>query len=125
MPAPPAVAAKRAVTSEAIMPSMGYALPPLDVFDTIFGRCHGDNLIAIGSRRPSKGKPTPFPHALIAVPVSARHDWLPEVFEHEISQTQYLIPNALSPKALWPGKPKPIGEHAKHTAKGQEGPQCW
>jgi len=102
------------------MPKIGtkditpYKMPPLTVFDAIFSRAHGDNLIAIGSRRPlAKDPDSVVPHAMIAVPVRYRREWLPEVFAYHIEETQYLMPNTLKPAAVVGKTETIIGEHAR------------
>jgi len=95
-------------------PTLNNPVKPLDVFGLIFGRCRPDSLIAIGSRRPTK-KP-PFheaPHALLAVPVRAMREWLPEVFSWHLEHTQYLCPNAIHPRAVIGSSVTEIGPHAR------------
>ena len=89
-------------------------LSPLAVFDEIFSRCHGDSLIAIGSRRPLRSNPNAeVPHALIAVPVRARREWLPEIFQYQLEHSQYFMPNTFNKGALVGKRETPIGEHAR------------
>jgi len=91
------------VIANPMAPSFGNELEPMSLFDIVFGRCHGDSLIAIGSRRPSPGNPNPHPKALAAVPVRCRQEWLPGIFEYHVEHTQYFIPNPLVPEPRTPG----------------------
>ena len=94
-------------------PELVGALPPLKVFDIIFGRCRGDARIAIGSVRPTKRNPDPHQAALSLVPVSARREWLPEIFAWHVDQMQVFIPQGLSAKSRRGDWERPIGDHAR------------
>ena len=94
-------------------PELVGALPPLKVFDIIFGRCRSDARIAIGSVRPTKRNPDPHQAALSLVPVSARREWLPEIFAWHVDQMQVFIPQGLSAKSRRGDWERPIGDHAR------------
>jgi len=77
------------------------AIPPLDVFKMIFGKCHPDSVIATGWINPnSPGADNRKPSPLSPVPVHAMEEWLPEIFNWQVTQTQYMIPNTLQPGAV-------------------------
>src|ERR1017187_2865928 len=93
------------------------------MFDTIFGRSRGESLIALGSRRlgaPPRSKsrrsddnavepPKAFPHFLTVVRVEDRREWLPQIFEWKIENTQYVMPNTLRDSALY----RPAAEYVE------------
>ena len=78
-------------------------LDPLTAIDVIYGRCRPEGLLAFGSRRPTRRKPQPFPHDMFILPAGDRHNWLPAVFAHMVSQTQYGKPSTYTVAALVEG----------------------
>ena len=73
---------------------------PLTVMDLIYGRSRPDSIIALGSRRTLHQSKDVAPHYLAPVLVKDRNEMLPAIFEYCMGETQYLMPNTLSPSAL-------------------------
>ena len=110
----PAAPTVRKIATRPAKPTPIAAIPPLDVFKMIFGQCHRDSIIATGWIDPAKpGEDNRRPSALSPVPVHAMEDWLPEIFNWRVTQTQYMIPNTLKPSAVQDRKSKAIAAHAK------------
>jgi len=76
------------------------AQEPEKVFELVYGDARPGGYIAIGSRRPGRGKPEPFPHYLTVLPVKEHQQFLPGILSCRPDETKYICPNTFDRSAL-------------------------
>ena len=87
---------------------MTYARQPMNskrqtaraVFEALFLHARSDSLIALGSLRPNRHDPEPFPHYWMPLLTADRNEMVSDVYEWARGQTIYLAPSTFRHSAL-------------------------
>ena len=64
---------------------------PEKVFELIYSRARDGSFIAVGSRRPGKNNPEPFPHYLTILPVKKHQRFLPGILSCRPDETKCVF----------------------------------